>query len=531
MFRPKKPLAFLALLLSLFGLTFTTVYLLVRRASDRAEPEEFLVAMVKDEPITKLQFMATQNRLLLAKMGSEGVVRGTDTFNLRLQAFDSLVKDLVLKQWAREEGLVKGPMADVQIQKMALKKIDSLKARIEKTYNTDNPDAYFEEFVKRSGFANTQAFLEDAKMALLEQEMAKQMFPDVPLNRGEVLNTLPVARARQVFVSFTTETRDSVFRKMQDILTQLKTTKPGSKARSELFQKLATEYSEDDATRAKGGDLGFIREADVGDPVMLEQLKGLKQGEISEVFTTGAGFHILYVEMRPEWNTKSEYYREILKNTESLLRLQKQKRRFLARFQERLSSLVENNDLVIHDPLLHAQDEDRKGNTAQAMEMYQEAERLEPKNGYINLSIAEIYLRQNKFSDALAQYQKAIDKTPEDPYLFVRRAKYFLTVGKVEEAAVDLSIASNSAPMDYQLHSFLEKVYKNLTMLPEAEQERQRYFAAIQKLYGGVEVYKNNERLKDQLLNTLGEDRPFIQVWEDEKAGGGANRGADLLDD
>lgn len=508
-----------AILLTLFGLTFTTVYLLARRGGENPRDAEFLMARVKDIPITKLQFITTQNRMLMAKMSEEGVVRGTDTFNLRLQAFDSLVKDVLLKEWARAEGTLKGPLSDTAIQKLALKKIGRLKDRIASTYNTDNPDAYFEEFVKRAGFPNSQAFVEDAKMALLEQELAKHLFPDVPVGKGEVLNNLPVARARQIFMTFTAETRDQVYQKMQELLAQIQKTKVNTRERSDLFQKLASDHSEDDATRAKGGDLGFIREADVGDPVMLEQLKSLDQGEVSQVFTTGAGFHLLYVELRPQWNKKSTIYGQILKETEGLLRLQKQKQRFLAQFQERLANLVENGELEILDPLLKAQDEDRKGNMAQAQELYRQAEQLDPRNGYINLSLAEIAFRQNKFKEALEQYQKAIDKTPEDPYLYVRRAKYYLTVGKVDEAAVDLSIASNSAPLDFQLHLFLEKVYRQLTMLPEAEQEKQRYFAAIQKIYGNVEVYKNQERLKEQLLNQLGEEKPFMQTWEDDARG------------
>lgn len=516
--RPKKSFLMAAVMLTLFGLTLTTVYY-VKMLRGRAEldAEGFAVAKVLDKPVTRTEFQATLNRMMLAKLGQEGVIRGTDTFELRLQAFDSLVKDSLLKQWAVEEGMLGNGGVDTKIQKLAIQKVDRLKGRIAKAYNTDNPEVYFEEFVKAAGFPSVQAFIEDARIALLEEELAKKLFPDVKADRGEVLRQLPWARARQIYIPYTSETRDQVRQQMEGLLAQIRQTPVGSKARRDVFVKLAYDNSLDDATRNKGGDLGFLRDTDIGEPVMREKFVNLKQGEVSDVFSTGTGYHILYVEFRPEWNKKSEGFKEIIDTAAKLLVRQKQKRNFLAQFQKRLSELVSKNQLTILDPLLDAQNEDRKGNFQKALELYEAAGRLNPKDPYINMAMAEIHFRQDNFALAKEHYEKAIEKRNDDPYLYVRRAKYYIQMGQVDEAALDLSVASNLAPTDYQLHGFLENIYRGMGMLPEAQQEHTRYIKAVERIYGNLEAYKNQERIKEGILETLGENKPFSQKWLEDK--------------
>ena len=66
--------------------------------------------------------------------------------------------------------------------------------------------------------------------------------------------------------------------------------------KGEKFDKLASTLSEDTGTKAKGGELGWVRsDANLVAPFM-EAMKKLKKGETSELVKTEFGFHILRVD-------------------------------------------------------------------------------------------------------------------------------------------------------------------------------------------------------------------------------------------
>lgn len=68
----------------------------------------------------------------------------------------------------------------------------------------------------------------------------------------------------------------------------------------ERFADLARTYSEDVATREMGGDVGGIQASQIRQPVFLDVLGALRPGEISRVFESGFGFHILMRRAPPE---------------------------------------------------------------------------------------------------------------------------------------------------------------------------------------------------------------------------------------
>jgi parvulin-like peptidyl-prolyl isomerase len=60
------------------------------------------------------------------------------------------------------------------------------------------------------------------------------------------------------------------------------------------FDKLAEKYSEDGASKAKGGDIGFFTRDRII-PEISNQAFNMKTGEISEPIKTGLGYHIIKV--------------------------------------------------------------------------------------------------------------------------------------------------------------------------------------------------------------------------------------------
>jgi peptidyl-prolyl cis-trans isomerase C len=102
-----------------------------------------------------------------------------------------------------------------------------------------------------------------------------------------------MVRARHILVAVkpnaTEEEKKAALKKAEDILEKAK--------KGEDFAKLASEYSDDPGSKAKGGDLGFFTQGSmVG---KFEQAAfTLKPGEISPVVETEFGYHIIKVEER-----------------------------------------------------------------------------------------------------------------------------------------------------------------------------------------------------------------------------------------
>ncbi len=102
-----------------------------------------------------------------------------------------------------------------------------------------------------------------------------------------------MVRARHILIAVkpnaTEEEKKAALKKAEEILAKAK--------QGEDFAKLASEYSDDPGSKAKGGDLGFFTQGSmVG---KFEQTAfALKPGEISPVVETEFGYHIIKVEER-----------------------------------------------------------------------------------------------------------------------------------------------------------------------------------------------------------------------------------------
>ena len=65
-------------------------------------------------------------------------------------------------------------------------------------------------------------------------------------------------------------------------------------AKGEAFPQLAAEASEDEATKLRGGDLGFFSESRMA-PEFMAEIRKLRVGQVSKPFRTPQGFHIAQV--------------------------------------------------------------------------------------------------------------------------------------------------------------------------------------------------------------------------------------------
>jgi peptidyl-prolyl cis-trans isomerase C len=107
--------------------------------------------------------------------------------------------------------------------------------------------------------------------------------------------TPEMVRVRDILIrvgkSASDEMKKKAEDKAEDILKRIKS--------GEDFAKLASEFSDDQHSRKKGGEIGFITKDRVT-PDLGKVAFSLKVGEVSPVFETSFGFHILKVEERKE---------------------------------------------------------------------------------------------------------------------------------------------------------------------------------------------------------------------------------------
>jgi len=145
-------------------------------------------------------------------------------------------------------------------------------------------------------------FRDEMRKQLLTQMLQESKFGSVTISRREVegffstyRDSLPeVPEELELYHIFrypraSSSTRDAVTAKARLVLDSIRA--------GGDFADFARRYSEDPATAADGGDLGFWKRGEFV-PDFEEKVFSLKEGEISDIVETTRGFHIIRLEER-----------------------------------------------------------------------------------------------------------------------------------------------------------------------------------------------------------------------------------------
>jgi peptidyl-prolyl cis-trans isomerase SurA len=108
--------------------------------------------------------------------------------------------------------------------------------------------------------------------------------------RGEARHIVQQTRARHILIRTEEGTNDA---EAEHRLAQLRERIEAGEA----FVELARAHSEDTASAAKGGELGWINPGDMV-PAFRESMEGLQPGQISQPFRTQFGWHLVQVVQR-----------------------------------------------------------------------------------------------------------------------------------------------------------------------------------------------------------------------------------------
>jgi peptidyl-prolyl cis-trans isomerase D len=226
--------------------------------------------------------------------------------------FESAIRDDMLQQKFRQlitDGITVSP-AEIALEfrwrneKVAIDYALIKPSDLAPTIHPSGPDlsawfakneAHYQIPEKRSG---RYALLDPAKLRATTQvsDDALRAYYNANISQYKVENRVHVEHILLKTVGKTDAEIAEIHKKAEDVLNQAK--------HGANFEDLAKKYSEDDATKVKGGDLGWIVEGQTV-PEFQQAAFSLPKGAISDLVKTQYGFHIIKVLDHENAHTKS----------------------------------------------------------------------------------------------------------------------------------------------------------------------------------------------------------------------------------
>lgn len=181
---------------------------------------------------------------------------------------------------------------------------DQLLAAIKQYYGYNTLDE-FRETLKLNYFRNleTKAY---AKTQITEKQMKKYYETDIVGDR-KVAHIQIIPKVKD---SMTDEEKqkaeEKALQKAKDAISELK--------KGKKFADVAKSVSEDDSTKDKGGDLGYINKGDYGSDAFDKEVWSLEMGKYSTTpVKTDSGYEIVYVTKEKEKKSFEKVKKTILK--------------------------------------------------------------------------------------------------------------------------------------------------------------------------------------------------------------------------
>lgn len=275
-----------------------------------------IVAKVNGEDITKEDFEKTS-----LKVGKEyEMIFGEDVWNSEVdggQIFKDVFKEEILNvmisqelvsQQAKKEGIVVTEQEISNEVKSFMEYISKMPNYLEFLQENNIDD----EFLK-SHFKQNLIFEKYRNKIMSETEIEEsklKQYYEAHLNEYKKEEI----KASHILIS--------TLNAMKEPLSEEETAKKESEAKAllkrlksgENFEKLAKEYSEDEASAVHGGDLGYFAKG-VMVPEFEEAAFKLKKGEISDIVKSSFGYHIIKLYDKKEEVSSFEEERENILGT------------------------------------------------------------------------------------------------------------------------------------------------------------------------------------------------------------------------
>jgi parvulin-like peptidyl-prolyl isomerase len=247
------------------------------------------VALVNQEPISQDQLQVAVFRHLYQRGKESDVIPEKNLEMIRRGVLQSLIDDLLVKQYADGEGFT---ASDEEIAEF----IETWEAQF------GSP----EELAERSGLQDLSPEERIAELGRIwsrKKWLEKRIAPGIDVTDEEVREWFEAnretgkgfvepekIRARNIFLSTVInddDSREDLIRKIHRQIGEGEGT----------FEEFAEEFSEDLRTKKRGGDLNWFARDRVPDD-FAEVVFALEAGELSEPFRTSIGWNLVKVEER-----------------------------------------------------------------------------------------------------------------------------------------------------------------------------------------------------------------------------------------
>lgn len=217
--------------------------------------------------------------ILLAKIGDKKIMMSD--FNRMISYYDADKKKAL-----EENPIFKATILQRLVQGMVLSKIAKDNGFDKKTGIKEQIELLINDFLA------SQYLIDEVvgKINVTENEI--KLYYKM---HGDEFRTPEMVRVRHILVIFDKSGSEDLKKKTKEKAEAiLKRVKAG-----EDFAKLASEYSDDAASKSKGGDMGFFPKGRMI-PDFEKAAFSLKPGEVSDVVETQIGFHIIKSEEKKE---------------------------------------------------------------------------------------------------------------------------------------------------------------------------------------------------------------------------------------
>lgn len=244
-----------------------------------AEPINTIVAVVNEEPVTRLEVEQEARRLQAINEGlSEEKALNTAldelidrriqlqlARRLRITISDAAVASR-LQELRRDYGLASEAALEGAVRERFLMSLDEFRDRLRE-------DMQIQTLFYREVFSRTQAYEDEVEQFLKSQEQ---------------ISSAREYHLRHIMVTVAADGSDLDEKRELIVSVHARLTAGGD------FSELAVRVSDDDSAAA-GGDLGYRKEGQLPEAFLIE-VHNLSPGDISEPINTSRGFHLLKLE-------------------------------------------------------------------------------------------------------------------------------------------------------------------------------------------------------------------------------------------
>lgn len=300
-----------------------------------------------------------------------------------------------------------------------------------------------------------------------------------------------------------------------------------TKAKSgQNFAQLAKTFSDDQATKLSGGELGEIGHEQLP-PAVDDVAFRLPVGGVSDPIKGPDGYYIVRVSARkeatgPDFEKEKENLRKQLADQ----RRQEEQARWFA-------SLQAQAKVEILDPVLKARDLVGIGKLDEAIAEYQKA-LAEQDDPYVRLQLARVYEMKKDKVQMIKELERAAAVTPEDVDIQLALGTAYKDADDKEKALAALTKAAEVAPQyDLQVHSQLSQLFSELGRKDLADQEDKKvneiYALYTQRLEAAQKAQTEAQKANEPAQNTAGESGTGDRTPAGSASGqaGGAAAGQD----